>query len=101
VRRKLSREARSELSELAEEVRGLPQSAWPVRTRAVRRAKPKDFDEKFDRWRELRDGKGAELGIDPTVIANRRTLELLVLGDAAEEQPILLPWQRGVLGLEG
>lgn len=100
VRRKLSREARSELSELAEEVRGLPQSAWPVRTRAVRRSKPKDFDEKFDRWRALRDGKGAELGIDPTVIANRRTLEWLVLGEAAEEKPVLLPWQRSVLGLD-
>ena len=100
VRRKLSREARSELSELAEEVRGLPQSAWPVRTRAVRRAKPKDFDEKFDQWRALRDGKAEGIGIDPTVIANRRTLELLALGEAAEEQPILLPWQRGVLGLE-
>ena len=101
VRRRLSREARSELSELAEEVRGLPQSAWPVRTRAVRRAKPKDFDEKFDRWRALRDGKAGELGIDPTVVANRRTLELLALGDAAEEQPVLLPWQRSVLGLDG
>ncbi|MFM7182093.1 MAG: ribonuclease D [Verrucomicrobiales bacterium] len=100
VRRKLTREARSELSELVEEVRGLPQSAWPVRTRTVRRAKPKGFDEKFDRWRALRDGKGAELGIDPTVIANRRNLELLVLGDEAEEKPMLLPWQRSILGLE-
>lgn len=100
IRRKLTREARSELSELIEEVRGLPQSAWPVRTRAVRRAKPKDFDEKFERWRALRDAKGAELGIDPTVIANRRTLEWLVLGDAAEEKPVLLPWQRAALGLD-
>jgi ribonuclease D len=100
IRRKLTREARSELSELVEEVRGLPQSAWPVRTRAVRRAKPKDFDEKFERWRALRDAKADELGIDPTVIANRRTLEWLVLGDAAEEKPVLLPWQRAALGLD-
>lgn len=100
VRRKLTREARSELSEMVEEVRGLPQSAWPVRTRAVRLVKPKDFESKFDRWRALRDEKGAELGIDPTVIANRRTLELLAMGDATEEKPAMLPWQRSALGLD-
>lgn len=100
VRRKLTREARSELSELIEDIRALPQGAWPVRTRAVRQAKPKDFEEKFDRWRVLRDEKAAELGIDPTVIANRRNLELLVLGDLTEEKPVLLPWQRVVLGLD-
>lgn len=100
IRRKLTREARSELSELVEEVRGLPQSAWPVKSRPVRKAKPKDFEEKFDRWRAHRDGIAGKLEIDPTVIANRRTLEILAMGDAADEKPTLLPWQRAALGLD-
>ncbi len=99
IRRKLTRDARDDLRDLIEDVNDLPHSAWPVKTKAVRKSKPKDFDDKFDQWRAVRDTKAAELCVDPTVIANRRTLEILALGDAAEETPLLQPWQRDALGI--
>ena len=100
VRRKLTREARQELHDLYDDVMAMPQSDWPVKPKTTRKSKPKEFDEKFDAWRAIRDAKATELGIDPTVVANRKTLEILAMGPAAEEKPNLQPWQRDALGLE-
>lgn len=100
IRRKLSREARQDLQDLIAGVMAMPQGDWPVKTKAARKSKPKEFEEKFDAWRAIRDAKATELGIDPTVVANRRTLEILAMGPAAEDKPLLQPWQREALGLD-
>lgn len=99
VRRKLTREARDDLQVLLEDVRQLPQSEWPTKIKTPRLRKPDDFESRFDALKAHRDKIAEELGIEPTVIANRKTLELIVLGPEHDEKPQLLPWQREVLGL--
>lgn len=97
VRRRLSRQAREALARLTEEVAALPQSAWPERRKKTRKSKPASFDARFDALKARRDQAAEALAIDPTVIAPRRTLELLALGDDAEDQPDLLPWQEEIM----
>ena len=99
VRRKLTRDAREDLRDLIADVRALPQSEWPHRTKAARRHKPVDFDARYDALKAHRDKVAHELGIDPVVVANRRNLEILAGGSGPDEKPNLLPWQRQALGL--
>jgi ribonuclease D len=100
VKRRLSREAREDLTAMVARVRDLPQSEWPQRIKTKRRAKPEEFDGRYDRLKAHRDAKAHQLGLDPSVLAPRKVLEMLALGDDAEERPNLLPWQREVLDLE-
>jgi ribonuclease D len=53
---------------------------------------------RFDRFKARRDQCAKELGIDPTIIASKQTLELLSRRDS-EPAKLLLKWQRGLLGL--
>jgi len=100
VRRKLTHDARDELTRLVDHVVGLPASEWPHRTKTARRRKPEDFERRCDELKARRDEAAARLGIDPTVLASRRTLEMIVMGELADEKPVLLPWQRQALGLD-
>ena len=53
---------------------------------------------RFDRFKSLRDRRAAELGIDPTLIASKQTLEWLSRRDS-EPAKLLLNWQRGLMGM--
>ncbi len=53
---------------------------------------------RFDRLKAHRDRRAAELGIDPTLIASKQTLELLSR-HGSEPAKLLLNWQRGLMGL--
>ena len=53
---------------------------------------------RFDRFKALRDKRATELGIDPTLIASKQTLELLSRKHS-EPAKLLLNWQRGLMGL--
>ncbi len=53
---------------------------------------------RFDRFKAHRDQRATELGIDPTIIASKQTLELLSRKDSDPAQ-LLQNWQRGVMGL--
>jgi ribonuclease D len=53
---------------------------------------------RFDRLKALRDRRATELGIDPTLIASKQTLEW-VSRKNSEPAKLLLNWQRGLLSL--
>lgn len=53
---------------------------------------------RFDRFKAHRDRQAAELGIDPTLIASKQTLEWLSRNGSKPEE-LLLKWQRGLMGL--
>jgi ribonuclease D len=53
---------------------------------------------RFDRFKAQRDRRATELGIDPTIIASKLTLELLSRKNS-EPAKLLQNWQRGLLGL--
>ncbi len=101
IRRRLTAPARRELSELIPKVLSLPEREWPERQRSKRSKRPKDFEEKVDQLKALRDAAAARLDIDPSVIAARKTLESIVLGEHTETNGRLLEWQRELLGPEG
>ncbi len=52
---------------------------------------------RFDRFKAQRDRRGTELGLDPTLIASKQTLELLSRKNSNPTQ-LLQNWQRGLLG---
>ena len=53
---------------------------------------------RFDRLKSHRDRRSVELGIDPTLIASKLTLELLSRG-GSKPTTLLLTWQRELMGL--
>lgn len=80
--------------------RGLhvPPAECPQKLRGVS-YHPTDAEHaRFDRFKALRDKRAAELGIDPTLIASKQTLEWLSRKNS-EPAKLLLNWQRGLMGL--
>ena len=80
--------------------RGLhvPPAECPQKLRGVS-YHPSDAEHaRFDRFKALRDKRATELGIDPTLIASKQTLELLSRKHS-EPAKLLLNWQRGLMGL--
>ena len=53
---------------------------------------------RFDRFKAIRDRRATELGIDPTLIASKQTLEWLSRNGSKPDE-LLLKWQRGLMGL--
>ena len=76
----------------------LPASEWPKFVRPNRARPTREEEAQFKAFKTRRDRIAAELGLDPSLIAPKATLERLSLGDqeAAEK---LLPWQRELLGV--
>lgn len=100
VRRRLTAPARDALHALAREVAAMPESGWPTKPKTARRKRPGDFEDKVELLKQKRDREATALGIDPSVVASRKTLEALVLGAGAAEEARLLSWQRELLGLD-
>jgi len=76
----------------------IPPAECPQKLRGVS-YHPSDAEHaRFDRYKAHRDRRATELGIDPTLIASKQTLELL---SRKNSQPatLLLPWQQELLGL--
>ncbi len=80
--------------------RGLqvPLAECPQKLRSVS-YHPTDAEHaRFDRFKATRDRRATELGIDPTLIASKQTLEWLSRKNS-EPANLLLTWQRGLMGL--
>ena len=81
-------------------MRGLavPPDECPVVLRGIS-YHPSDAEHaRFDRLKTLRDRRATELGIDPTLIASKQTLEWLSRRDS-DPKKLLLNWQRALMGL--
>jgi ribonuclease D len=74
----------------------LPESAWPQMIRGVRVRASKDQLDRFNKLRDLRDKVARDLQIDPSILAPKAGLEAVA---ANPFSALLLPWQRGLLGL--
>jgi ribonuclease D len=76
----------------------LPESEWPVPIRKPRIRQTPDEQRMFQQLKAARDRAAADLGLDPSLIAPKATIEVLAANPAAAASR-LLPWQRELVGL--
>jgi len=75
-----------------------PESEWPrMRRRFVTRPTAETI-RRAEQLRRRRDKSAKELGLDPSFIASRGTLETIVT-DRSPAAALLVPWQRELLGI--
>jgi ribonuclease D len=72
-------------------------SEWPVFVKTVRNRPSREEEARFKELKTKRDNTAASLGLDPSLIAPKATLEALV-SRTEEGVSKLMPWQRDVLG---
>lgn len=93
------RDARRRRFEVALE-KGLatPEQQWPQPIRKNRLRPSPDEEKRFKEYRGRRDKIAQDLGIDPSLIASKATLEALA-ADPSSHESRLLPWQSELLML--
>ena len=74
----------------------IPESEWPKQEKIRRKRAPKDHIERFEALKKIRDAAAAGLGLDPAIVAPRGALEATAADPAS---PVLMNWQRELLGL--
>jgi ribonuclease D len=74
----------------------IPESEWPRFEKVRRKRAPKDHLERFEALKKIRDVAAANLDLDPAIIAPRAAMEATA---ADSESPMLMNWQRELLGL--
>ena len=74
----------------------IPESEWPKQEKIRRKRAPKDHLERFEALKKIRDAAAAGLGLDPAIVAPRGALEATAADPAS---PVLMNWQRELLGL--
>jgi len=84
------------MEEALEEALALPESEWPKIIRGVRVRASKEQIDRFNKLRDHRDRIARDLQLDPSILAPKAALEAVAADPAAA---VLLPWQRGLLGL--
>lgn len=97
---KMRPDRRRRLYNAIEAAQKVPKEEWPVRPKRERHQKDEAFEEKLKTLMGERNEIGAELGIDPSVIASRPVLEQIV-GEKVDPNEILLNWQSELLGFKG
>ncbi len=93
---KLSQDRATRFQEVLDKALTIPEEEWPQEIIPVRVSITKKEADSFRKLKELRDRKAYELGLDPSIIASKASLEAVAKNINA---PALLPWQRGVLGI--
>lgn len=96
--RHFSTRRRRAFIEAAERAMGLPESDWPVKRRRLGVRATQEMERRSAELRHRRDRAAAELGIDPSFIAPRATLDAIA-ADEANAEGLLVPWQRALLEL--
>jgi len=91
----LSPRRRRGFLEAAEHALQLPESEMPRRLRRVGMRATQETDRAVENLRRRRDAAATELGLDPSFIAPRATVESIAVDRARSEA--LVPWQRGLL----
>src|SRR5438094_2218613 len=77
----------------------LPESEWPVLRRRFGKRPTGETMRRAEELRRRRDGSAEELGLEPSFIAPRGTLEAIA-ADQARATSLLVPWQCELLGVE-
>lgn len=93
---KFSQDRAARFQKMLEEALLLPEEAWPQEIISVRTPVSKKEAIVFSQLKELRDRKAKSLNLNPTIIASKAMLEALAKDINVS---VLLPWQRGVLGI--
>jgi ribonuclease D len=74
----------------------IPESEWPKQEKIRRKRAPKDHLERFEALKKTRDAAASGLNLDPAIVAPRGALEATA---ADPSSPVLMNWQRELLGL--
>ena len=75
-----------------------PESEWPVLSRRFGTRRTADTVRRTEELRRRRDKSAEELGLEPSFIAPRGTLEAIA-ADRAHAEKLLVAWQRELLGV--
>jgi len=75
-----------------------PESEWPVLSRRFGTRRTADTVRRTEELRRRRDKSAVELGLEPSFIAPRGTLEAIA-ADRAHAEKLLVAWQRELLGV--
>ena len=98
--RHFSSRRRQTFHQAAKSAMELPEFEWPVSRRRVGRRPGSETMRLTEELRRRRDQAARELNLEPAFIAPRSTLEA-VATNQTRAIPLLVPWQRELLGLEG
>ena len=82
--------------EAAENALRLPDSEWPKRLRRVGTRPTQDAERAAENLRKRRDVAAEQLGLDPSFIAPKATMESIA-ADETRSSTLLVPWQRDLL----
>ncbi len=85
-------------AEMLTKYKDLPEDQYPKRIMKKRRVRDRNFDDRVDALLAIRNEKGAELNIDPSLLASRSVLESIVAKEAAADD-LLMSWQQEILAL--
>lgn len=97
-RKKMRSDRRRRLEEALRQAEKLPKEEWPQKPKRPRGRRDAGFESRLTAEIEKRNRIGAELQIDPSLLASRAILEQ-ILGEKGTPAELLLPWQRDLLGL--
>jgi ribonuclease D len=73
-----------------------PEDEWPKRIRRVGTRPTQDMERAAENLRRRRDVAAEELGLDPSFIAPKATMESIA-ADETRSSTLLVPWQRDLL----
>ena len=76
-----------------------PESEWPVLRRRRGTRPSLETVRRAEELRQRRDKSAEEIGLEPSFIAPRHTLEAIA-ADQARPASLLVPWQRELLGVD-
>jgi ribonuclease D len=93
-----SQRRRLAFREAAQNGLDLPESEWPVLRRRFGKRPTAETMRRAQELRCQRDRSADELGLEPSFIAPRSTLEAIA-ADEARATVLLVPWQRELLGI--
>ena len=94
----LSPRRRQAFREAARIALAAPESDWPVLPRRFGTRPSAETVRRTEELRQRRDKSAKELGLEPSFIAPRHTLEAIAT-DQARAVSLLVPWQRELLGI--
>jgi ribonuclease D len=90
---------RQAFCEAAQSALQLPESEWPVSPRRFGTRPSSETVRRTEELRRRRDKLAEELGLEPSFIAARSTLEAIA-ADRTRAGALLVPWQRELMGIE-
>jgi len=91
---------RQAFREAAQMALAAPESDWPVLPRRYGTRPTAEMVRRTEELRRRRDKSAEELGLEPSFVAPRGTLEAIA-ADHARATILLVPWQRELLGIRG